>query len=125
MDVYFLEVRNNIHSKCVMCFFLTFGHSMNICLCLPPCRYLFNKKKRLKIRRMLRHICATYIVKEISIIISYYLEPHMLTRINCVSIHDDVGAMSFGGNVSIFSHSGQPLLKNTVSRRYLTNIEFR
>lgn len=83
-------------------------------------------KKKVKNKAHVKaYMCETYIVKEISIIISYYLEPHMLTRINCVSRHDDVGAMSFGGNVSIFSHFGQPLSKNTVSRRYLTNIEFR
>jgi hypothetical protein len=70
-------------------------------------------------------MCETYIVKEISIIISYYLEPHMQTRINCVPRHDDVGEMSSGGNVSIFSHSEQPLSKNIVSRRYLKNIKFR
>jgi len=70
-------------------------------------------------------ICAAYIIEEISIFISYYFEPHMWIRINCVLRHDDGGEISSGGNVSIFSNFRWSLSKNTASRRYLTNIELK
>jgi hypothetical protein len=37
--------------------------------------------------------------------ISYYFEPHLRTRINYVSRHDDGGEVPSRGNLSIFSSS--------------------
>jgi hypothetical protein len=42
-----------------------------------------------------------------------------------VSWHDDDGKMPSSGNLSIFFHRGQPVPKNIVRKRYLTDIEFR
>jgi hypothetical protein len=47
------------------------------------------------------------------------------TRINHVPRHDDGGEVPLSENLSIFSNSGQPTQKNTVSRRYLSKIKFR
>jgi len=70
-------------------------------------------------------ICEAYIVEEISIFILYYFEPHLRTRINHVPRHDDGGGVPSTGNLSIFSNSGRPTPKNTISGRYLSEIEFR
>ena len=70
-------------------------------------------------------ICETYIVKEISIFISYYFEPYLRTRINRVPRHDDGGEVPSSGNLSIFSNLGQLTPKKAVRGRYLLEIEFR
>jgi len=70
-------------------------------------------------------ICEAYIVEEISTFISYYFEPHLRTRINRVSRHDDGGEVPLSGNLSIFSNLGRPTPKNDVRGRYLSEIEFR
>jgi len=72
-----------------------------------------------------RYVRPIYIVEEISIFILYYFESHLRTRINRVSRHDDGGKMSSSENLSIFSNSKRPAPKNTVSRRYLSEIKFR
>jgi len=64
-------------------------------------------------------ICKAYIVEEISTFISYYFEPHLRTRINHVSRHDDGGEVPSSGNLSIFSNPGRPTPKNVVRGRYL------
>jgi hypothetical protein len=64
--------------------------------------YLFKLKRKVKNKT---HVEA-YIVKEISIFISYYFEPHLRTRINCVPRHDDGGDVPLIRNLSLFSHSG-------------------
>ena len=70
-------------------------------------------------------ICEAYIIEEISTFISYYFEPHLRTRINHGTRHDDSGEVSLNENLLIFSHLGRPVQKNVVRRRYLTEIEFR
>jgi hypothetical protein len=70
-------------------------------------------------------ICEAYIVKEISTFISYYFEPHLRTRINRISWHDDGGEVPSNGNLSIFSNPGRPTPKNAVRGRYLSEIKFR
>jgi hypothetical protein len=56
--------------------------------------YLFNLKRKVK-KKNNAHVEAliyeAYIVDEISIFISYYFEPQLRTRINCVLRHDDGG----------------------------------
>jgi hypothetical protein len=104
-----------------------------VCFCLfeniylIPCRSCSTLKKGLKTRCILRfrYVRPIYIVEEISIFISYYFEPHLRTRINRVSRHDDGGEMPSSENLSIFSNLGRPAQKNTVSRRYLSKIKFR
>jgi hypothetical protein len=51
-----------------------------------------------------RNICEAYIVENISAFISYYFEPHLKTRINCVPRHDDSGEVPPDENLLIFSH---------------------
>jgi hypothetical protein len=51
-------------------------------------------------------ICEAYIVEEISIFISYYFEPHLRTRINCVPRYDNGSEVSSSENLSIFSNPG-------------------
>jgi hypothetical protein len=70
-------------------------------------------------------ICEAYIVDEILTFISYYSEPHLRTRINHVPRYDDGGEVPLSGNLSIFSNSERPALKNVVRGRYLSEIEFR
>jgi hypothetical protein len=67
-------------------------------------------------------ICEAYIIEEISTFILYYFEPHMRTRINHVSQHDDGSEVSSNGNLSIFSNPGQPTPKNAIRGRYLSEI---
>jgi hypothetical protein len=43
-------------------------------------------------------------VENISAFISYYFEPHLKTRINCVPRHDDSGEVPSDENLLIFSH---------------------
>jgi hypothetical protein len=74
--------------------------------------YLFNLKKKVKNKAHVEaSICEAYIVEEISTFISYYFEPHLRTRINHVSRHDDGGEVSSNGNLSIFSIPEQPTPK--------------
>jgi hypothetical protein len=68
-------------------------------------------------------ICEAYIVEEISTFISYYFEPHLRTRINCVPRHDDGGEVPSSGNLSIFSNTGRPTPKHAVRGRYLSEID--
>jgi hypothetical protein len=70
-------------------------------------------------------ICEAYIVEEILIVISYYFEPHLKTRINCVPWHDDGGEVPSSENLSIFSNLGRPIPKNVIRGRYLSKIEFK
>jgi len=87
---------------------------------------LFNLKKRVKNKAHVEaSICEVYIVEDISTFISYYFEPHLRTRINCVPQHDDGGEVHSSGNLSIFSNLGRPTPKNVVRGRYLFEIEFR
>jgi len=90
--------------------------------------YLFNLKRKVK-KKNNAHVEAliyeAYIVDEISIFISYYFEPQLRTRINCVLRHDDGGEVPSSGNLSIFSHLGRHVLKNVLRGRYLSKIEFR
>jgi hypothetical protein len=87
---------------------------------------LFNLKKKVKNKAHVEaSIYEAYIVEEITTFISYYLEPHLRTRINHVPRHDDGGEVSSSGNLSIFSNPGRPTPKNTVRGRYLSEIEFR
>jgi hypothetical protein len=66
---------------------------------------LFNLKKKVKNKAHVEvSICEAYIVKEISIFISYYFEPHLRTRINCAPRHDDGGGVPSSGNLPIFSY---------------------
>jgi hypothetical protein len=73
---------------------------------------LFNLKKKVKNKANVEasiceaSICEAYIVEEISTFISYYFEPHLRTRINCVPRHDDGGEVPSSGNLSIFSNTG-------------------
>jgi len=87
---------------------------------------LFNLKKKVKNKAHVEaSICEAYIVEEISTFILYYFEPHLRTRINRFSRHDDGGEVSSSGNLSIFSNPGQPTPKNAVRGRYLSKIEFK
>ena len=71
------------------------------------CRYLFNLKKKVKNKAHVEaSIYEAYIVEEISTFISYYFEPHLRTRINRVSQHDNCGEVPSSGNLSIFSNPG-------------------
>jgi hypothetical protein len=51
-------------------------------------------------------MCEAYTIKEISKFISYYSEPCMRKKINCVPIQDDGGELLSNENLSIFSHFG-------------------
>jgi hypothetical protein len=87
---------------------------------------LFNLKKKVKNKAHVEaSICDAYIVEEISTFISYYFEPHLRTRINHVSRHDNGGEVSSSGNLSKFSNPRRPTPKNVVRGRYLSEIEFR
>jgi hypothetical protein len=77
---------------------------------------LFNIKKKVKNKEHVEVliceayiiealICEAYIVEEISTFISYYFEPHLRTRINCVPRYDDGGEVPSSGNLSIFSNT--------------------
>ena len=70
-------------------------------------------------------IYEAYIVKEISIFITYYFKPHLRMRINRVPRHDDGGEVPYSGNLSIFSNLGRPTPKNALRGRYLSEIDFR
>jgi hypothetical protein len=95
-------------------------------ICLIPCWYLFNLKKKVKNKAHVEaSICKAYIVKEILIFISYYFELHLRMRINRISRHDDGGEVLSSGNLSIFSNIGRPTPKNVIRRRYLFEIEFK
>jgi len=103
MDV---SIREVIYYRCnvIINIFLLIFLIENICLI--PCRYLFNlKKKKVKNKAHVEaSICETYIVEEISIFISYYFEPYLTTRINRVPRHDDGGEVPSSENLSIFSN---------------------
>ena len=87
---------------------------------------MFNLKKKVKNNAHVEaSISEAYIVEEISIIISYYFEPHLRTRINRVPRHDDGGEVPSSGNLSIFCNTGRPTLKNSIRGRYLSEIEFK
>jgi len=74
-------------------------------ICLIPCRYLFNLKKKVKNKTHVEAlICEAYIVEDISIFISYFFEPHLRTRINRVPLHNNGGKVPSSGNLSIFSN---------------------
>jgi len=86
---------------------------------------LFNLKKKVKNKAHVEaSICEAYIVEEISTFISYYFEPYLGTRINCVPRYDDGSEVPSSGN-SIFSNPGRPTPKNVVRGRYLSEIEFK
>jgi len=101
MDVSIREVRYyrcNVIRKVFSLFFLTEN------ICLIPCRYLFNLKKKVKNKAYVKaSICEAYIVEEISIFISYYFEPHLRMKINRIPQHDDGGEVPSSENLSIFS----------------------
>jgi hypothetical protein len=76
---------------------------------------LFNLKKKVKNKAHVEaSICEAYIVEEISTFISYYFKPHLRSRINRVSRHDDGGEVPSNENLSIFSNPGRPIPKNVV-----------
>jgi hypothetical protein len=56
-------------------------------------------------------ICKAFIVKVLLTFISYYFEPYLKIRINCVLGHDDNGEVPSKENLSIFSYHEQPLPK--------------
>jgi len=87
---------------------------------------LFNLKKKVKKKAHVEALIReAYIVEKISTFISYYFEPHLRTRINCVPRHDDSGEVPSSGNLSIFFNPGQPTPKNSLKGRYFFEIEFR
>jgi hypothetical protein len=87
---------------------------------------LFNLKKKVKNKvHVEASICEAYIIEEISTFISYYFKPHLRTRINRVPRHDDGGEVSSSENLSIFFNPRQPIHKNAVRGRYLSEIEFK
>jgi hypothetical protein len=87
---------------------------------------LFNLKKKVKNKAHVEvSICEAYIVEEISTFISYYFEPHLRMRINCVPRHEDGGEVPSSGNLSIFSNPKRPTPKNAMRGKYLSEIEFR
>jgi hypothetical protein len=61
-------------------------------ICLIPCRYLFNLKRKVKNKMHFEVlICKVYIVEEISTFISYYFKLLLRTKINSVLRYDDGG----------------------------------
>jgi len=87
---------------------------------------LFNLKKKVKNKAYVEaSICEAYIVEEITTFISYYFKPHLRTRINHVSWHDDSGEVPSSGNLPIFSNPRRPTPKYVIRGRYLSEIEFR
>jgi hypothetical protein len=79
---------------------------------LIPYKYLFNLKKKVKNKVYVEVlICEAYIVDDILTFISYYFEPHLRTRINCVLRHNDGGEVPLSENLSIFSNPERPALK--------------
>lgn len=54
--------------------------------------------------------------------IYFYFKPQSTTRINCVPNGREMPSI---GNLSIFSHPGQPIPKNVVKRRYFLETEFK
>jgi hypothetical protein len=95
-------------------------------LYLLLCRYLFNLKNRVKNKMHVEaSICEAYIIEEISTYILYYSKSHLRTRINRIPRYDIDGEMSSSENLSIFFYLGWWLSKNAITRRYLSNIEFR
>jgi hypothetical protein len=87
---------------------------------------LFNHKRKVKNKAHIEvSICEAYIVEEILKFISYYFEPHLRIRINCVLRHKDYGDVPLSENLSIFSHPGRPVKKKVVRGRYLIKIKFR
>jgi len=93
---------------------------------LIPCRYLFNLKKKVKNKTYVEAlIYEAYIFQEISTFISYYFKPHLRTKINHVSRHDDGGEVPSSENLSIFSNPGWLTPKIAIRGRYLSEIEFR
>jgi hypothetical protein len=87
---------------------------------------LFKLKKKAKNKAHIKvSINNAYIVKEISIFVSYYFEPHVRTIINRIPRHDDGGGVPFRGNLPIFSYYRRPLLKNIVLRRHMIDIKFK
>ena len=70
-------------------------------------------------------ICEAYIVKEISIFISYFFKPHMRTRINYVPIQEDGGELSSSGNLSIFFPYWLIIIEECNFKKYLIDIEIK
>lgn len=67
-------------------------------------------------------ICETYLIEETSTFCSYYFEPHIQTKLNKVSRHDDGGLVNApNGCLSIFTHPGRPAGKEHT--RYLLDAE--
>ena len=123
MDVYIQDVRYYTCNviKNVFSLFL-----LNENICFISYRYLFNLKKKTKnMTHVEASICEAYIVEEISIFISYYFEPHLRTRINCVSRHNDGNEVSSSENLLIFSNPRWLASKNAARKRYLSKREFK
>jgi hypothetical protein len=73
---------------------------------------LFNLNKKVKNKMHIKaSICKAFIVKVLLTFISYYFEPYLKIRINCVLGHDDNGEVPSKENLSIFSYPEQPLPK--------------
>ena len=87
---------------------------------------MFNLKRKVNNKAYVEaSICEAYIVEEISTFISYYFKPQLRTRINHVSRYDDGGEVLSRGNLTIFSHFGRSVQKNTMRGIYLLEIKFR
>jgi hypothetical protein len=73
---------------------------------------LFNLNKKVKNKMHVKaSICKAVIVKVLLTFISYYFEPYLKIRINCVLGHDDNEEVPSKENLSIFSYPEQPLPK--------------
>jgi hypothetical protein len=102
---FFKEIRDYMHPNLVMCFLkLSVIQSIYVYLNASTCSTL---KKKVKNKTYVKaSMCEAYTIKEISTFISYYSEPYMRKKINCIPIHDDGGELLSNENLSIFSHFG-------------------
>ena len=101
MDVFIREVRDYTYN--LINFFSIIQN-----IHLISCRYLFNLKRKVKNKAHVEAlICEAYIVKEISIFISYYFKPQMRTRINQVPKQNDGGEVPMSGTCQY-----SPILKD-------------
>ena len=87
---------------------------------------MFNLKRKVKIKiHVEASICKVYIVEKISTFISYYFKPHLSIRINRVPRHDDSGQYLQARTCQYSPILDDLYLKNVMSGRCLTEIEFR
>jgi hypothetical protein len=121
--MYYLERLGITCILIVWCFLKTFGHS--IYFCLPSCIYFSTSRNMLKTMRMLRPWYAKIIFwRDFNIYLILFWTRYE-NKNQSLSKYDDCGELPSSGNLSIISHFVRPLLKNTISIRYLTDIKFR